>query len=92
MVQLPLFVVKKCATASSKLGAGSNRLGIQKNFINKLYDTIEIGIGKLVDADLARESAVLQSLQVKQQLGLQALSVANFTPSAVLRLFPARTA
>jgi flagellin len=62
-------------------------LEAQQSFVTKLSDTIEAGIGNLVDADLAQESARLQSLQVKQQLGLQALSIANQAPSAVLSLF-----
>ncbi len=74
-------------SALSALGAGSTRLEIQREFVGKLSDTIEVGIGNLVDADLAKESANLQALQVKQQLGLQALSIANNSPSAVLTLF-----
>lgn len=73
--------------ALSTLGAGATRLDIQKEFVGKLSDTIEVGIGNLVDADLARESATLQALQVRQQLGLQALSIANQSPGAVLALF-----
>ena len=60
---------------------------LQKEFVNQLSDTIEVGIGNLVDADLASESANLQALQVRQQLGLQALSIANQAPSTVLGLF-----
>ncbi|WP_138379951.1 flagellin [Luteithermobacter gelatinilyticus] len=74
-------------TFLSKLGAGAKRVEIQRTFTNKLADQIEVGIGNLVDADLARESANLQSLQVKQQLGLQALSIANQAPGTVLSLF-----
>ncbi|MAU41770.1 MAG: flagellin [Kordiimonas sp.] len=74
-------------SALSKLGSGAKRLELQQTFVGKLSDTIETGIGNLVDADLAKESANLQSLQVKQQLGLQALSIANQGPSAVLSLF-----
>lgn len=73
--------------ALSKIGAGAKRLEMQKAFVTKLSDAIETGIGNLVDADLAKESAKLQSLQVKQQLGLQALSIANQAPGAVLGLF-----
>ncbi|WP_321391742.1 flagellin [Emcibacter sp.] len=69
------------------LGAGAKRIESVSTFVNKLSDSIETGIGNLVDADLARESANLQSLQVKQQLGLQALSIANQAPGAVLSLF-----
>jgi flagellin len=74
-------------SALSKLGAGAKRVEIVGVFIEKLTDAIEVGIGNLVDADLARESAKLQSLQVKQQLGLQALSIANQAPGTVLSLF-----
>ena len=74
-------------TALSALGAGATRLEIQRDFVDKLSDTIEVGIGNLVDADLAKESANLQALQVKQQLGLEALSIANQSPGAVLGLF-----
>lgn len=74
-------------TALSELGSGSKRLELQGNFVSKLSDSIEVGIGNLVDADLAKTSANLQSLQVKQQLGLQALSIANQAPSTVLGLF-----
>lgn len=71
----------------SDLGAGAKRIEIIENFTDKLADTIEVGIGNLVDADMARESADLESLQVKQQLGLQALSIANQAPQAVTSLF-----
>ncbi len=69
------------------LGAQSKALDVQKSFLGKLSDSIEAGIGNLVDADLAKESARLQSLQVKQQLGAQALSIANQAPSIVLSFF-----
>ncbi len=73
--------------ALSRLGSGAKRIELQQNFVSKLSDAIETGIGNLVDADLAKESAQLQSLQVKQQLGLQALSIANQAPGTVLSLF-----
>ena len=71
----------------ARLGTGSKALDIQKTFVGKLSDSLEQGIGNLVDADLAKESAKLQSLQVKQQLGTQALSIANSAPSSVLGFF-----
>lgn len=71
----------------SQLGATANRLELQQTFAGKLGDTVDIGVGNLVDADLAKESATLQALQTKQQLGLQALSVANQAPQTVLSLF-----
>jgi len=74
-------------SALSKLGSGAKRLEMQQSFVTKLSDSIETGIGNLVDADLAKESAKLQSLQVKQQLGIQALSIANQAPGTVLGLF-----
>jgi flagellin len=74
-------------TALSDLGSASRRIDDQLIFTSKLTDTIESGIGNLVDADLAKESANLQSLQVKQQLGVQALSIANQAPQTLLSLF-----
>ena len=75
------------STALSKLGTGSRALGSHLNFVGKLQDSIDTGIGNLVDADLAKESARLQSLQTKQQLGVQALSIANQSPQVLLALF-----
>ncbi|MFT3722328.1 MAG: flagellin [Hyphomonadaceae bacterium] len=69
------------------MGSQAAALDIQNGFLSKLSDTIEQGIGNLVDADLAKESARLQSLQIKQQLGAQALSIANQAPSLVLSFF-----
>ena len=74
-------------TALAKLGTGSKSLEVHKTFVGKLSDSLEKGIGNLVDADLAKESARLQSLQVKQQLGTQALSIANSAPSNILGYF-----
>ena len=74
-------------TALSELGSGATRLELQGDFVSQLSDAIEVGIGNLVDADLANEAANLQALQVRQQLGLQALSIANQAPSTVLGLF-----
>jgi len=71
----------------AKLASGSKKFSIQATFVSKLVDTLNAGIGNLVDADMAVESAKLQSLQVKQQLGVQALSIANSAPSITLSLF-----
>jgi flagellin len=71
----------------AKLSAGAKKFSIQATFTSKLSDTLTAGIGQLVDADLAKESALLQSLQVKQQLGVQALSIANQAPQTILSLF-----
>jgi flagellin len=73
--------------ALAKLSAGAAKFSIQSTFTQKLSDTLTAGIGNLVDANMAQESAMLQSLQVKQQLGVQALSIANQAPQTILSLF-----
>jgi len=73
--------------ALAKLSSGAAKFSIQATFAQKLSDTITQGIGNLVDANMAQESATLQSLQVKQQLGIQALSIANQAPQTILSLF-----
>ena len=71
----------------ASLGSQATALDAQNDFLAKLSDEIENGIGNLVDADLAKESAKLHSLQIKQQLGAQALSIANQAPQVILSLF-----
>jgi len=73
--------------ALAKLSSGSKKFSIQIDFAQKLSDALTAGIGNLVDANMANESAMLQSLQVKQQLGVQALSIANQAPQTILSLF-----
>jgi flagellin len=73
--------------ALSQLGTDAKKVGMHKTFIGKLSDELQNGIGNLVDADLARESARLQALQTKQQLGIQALAIANPAPQVILSLF-----
>jgi flagellin len=68
-------------------GAGAKRLEAHKRFVSKLQDALTSGIGGMVDADLAKESAKLQATQVKQQLGTQALSIANGSTQSILSLF-----
>src|ERR1700761_8652723 len=74
-------------SALAKLSSGAAKFSIQASFTQKLSDTLTAGIGNLVDANMAQESARLQSLQVKQQLGVQALSIANQSPQTILSLF-----
>ena len=74
-------------TALATLGTSANALDTHLNFVSTLQDTLTTGIGNLVNADLAKESATLQALQTKQQLGIQALSIANTASSALLGLF-----
>ncbi len=71
----------------ARLGTKSKALEIQSGFVTKLSDALTASIGNLVDADLAKESANLQALQVKQQLGVQALSIANQAPQTILGFF-----
>ena len=71
----------------SELGAQAKQIERHTTYVGKLSDSLEAGIGNLVDADLAKESARLQALQVQQQLGVQALSIANQAPQMILSLF-----
>ncbi|MAK62558.1 MAG: flagellin [Ponticaulis sp.] len=73
--------------ALARLGTASKSLGVHSDFVTKLSDVTEKGIGNLVDADLAKESAKLQALQTKQQLGVQALSIANSSAGIALSFF-----
>lgn len=73
--------------ALGDLGSQAKQIEAHTTFVAKLADTLEAGVGNLVDADLARESARLQALQVQQQLGVQALSIANQAPQVILNLF-----
>ncbi len=73
--------------ALGSIGAQAKQIEAHNSFVTKLVDTLESGIGNLVDADLAKESARLQALQVQQQLGAQSLSIANQAPQIILSLF-----
>ena len=74
-------------TQLANVGANSRSVENQDNFIKVLGDTINDAIGSIVDADLAKDSAKLQALQIRQQLGSQSLSIANQAPSSLLSLF-----
>ncbi|WP_202312644.1 flagellin N-terminal helical domain-containing protein [Mesorhizobium sp. L-8-10] len=75
------------ASAASDLGAAKSRIAMQLDFASDLMDAIERGVGTLVDADMNEESTRLQALQVQQQLGIQALSIANAGVQGVMKLF-----
>lgn len=75
------------ATAAADLGAAKTRIDLQKDFVSKLMDSVDRGVGQLVDADMNKESTRLQALQVQQQLGIQALSIANGNSQSILSLF-----
>src|SRR5690606_15017842 len=79
--------LKGMATGAAELGASKARIDMQKDFISKLSDSIDRGVGQLVDADMNKESTRLQALQVQQQLGIQALSIANGNTQTILSLF-----
>lgn len=87
MIATVSTAIGKVSTALAKLGTGSKALDMHLTFINKLQDSIDSGVGNLVDADLAKESAKIQSLQTRQQLGVQALAIANSSTQALLSLF-----
>jgi len=78
---------KAFSNVVSRLGAAARRMDLQLTFTSKLTDSLKAGVGNLVDADLATESTNLQALQVKQQLGIQALSIANQQPQVLQQLF-----
>ena len=87
MIATVNIAIGKVSTALAKMGTGSKSLDMHLSFVMKLQDTLDTGVGNLVDADLAKESAKLQSLQTRQQLGVQALSIANQSTTALLSLF-----
>jgi flagellin len=79
--------INQVSAALAKLGTGSSALSRQQTFVTTLQNTINNGVGNLVDANMASESAQLQALQTKQQLGIQALSIANSSTNSLLSLF-----
>jgi len=75
------------STVLGNLGADTRTIVFQDDFVTKISDAQEVGLGSIVDADLAKESARLQALQVQQQLSIQTLNIANQTPNVLLSLF-----
>ena len=86
-IQVVANTLQNVNSVLAEFGALSRQILLQSQFAVRLADTLELGIGNLVDADLARESANLHAFQVKQELGIQALSIANQAPQAILQLF-----
>ena len=80
-------MIDRSIDAAANFGSTQKRIGIQADFVGKLSDALKSGIGSLVDADMEEASARLQALQVQQQLGTQALSIANQQPQSLLALF-----
>ncbi|MFD1744840.1 flagellin [Rhizobium helianthi] len=79
--------LKDMTNAAADIGAVNARIDLQSTFVNDLMDSIEKGVGKLVDADMNEESTRLKALQTQQQLGIQALSIANNDSQSILSLF-----
>ena len=79
--------ISRAADRLAALGSGSKRIEVQSEFTQQLIDILREGLGSLVDANLAQESATLQALQIKQQLGVQSLAIANSGPQNILALF-----
>jgi len=86
-VALVETAIQNVSSQLSKIGTGAKALDTHLTNVMKLQDTLDAGVGNLVDADLAKESAKLQALQTKQQLGVQALSIANQSSGILLSLF-----
>ena len=87
MAEIVDKALRSMTDAATLLGAAKSRISLQKDFVSKLMDSIDVGIGQLVDADMNEESTRLQALQVRQQLGVQALGIANQSAQMILRLF-----
>jgi flagellin len=81
------FMIQNAIDSAASFGSAQGRIETQANFISSLTDSLKSGIGTLVDADMEEASARLQALQVQQQLGVQALSIANQAPQSLLSLF-----
>ncbi len=79
--------IESMTDAATSLGAIKTRIDIQKDFADSMMSAIDKGVGQLVDADMNEESTRLQALQVRQQLGIQAMSIANQSAQAILQLF-----
>lgn len=73
--------------AATVIGSAKSRIELQKDFVTTLMQSIDTGIGQLIDADMNEESTRLQALQVRQQLGVQALNIANQSAQMILQLF-----
>ena len=87
MIRVTDDIIGQMTDAASDLGAVNSRIEMQTDFVGNLMDAIDRGVGQLVDADMSEESTRLQALQVQQQLGIQALSIANSNAQSILQLF-----
>lgn len=87
MIRVVDSILTQLTDAASNLGAINKRVEMQESFVSNLMDSIDKGVGRLVDADMNEESTRLQALQTQQQLGIQSLSIANSNPQNILTLF-----
>ena len=87
MIKVVDAILKDMTNVAANLGAAKSRIELQQNFVSNLTDSISSGIGALVDADMTEESTRLKALQTQQQLGVQALSIANSSSQSILQLF-----
>ncbi|CAN7206822.1 flagellin [Pararhizobium sp. LjRoot238] len=87
MIRVVDAILGDATDAAATLGAITSRIDMQENFVANLMDVIDKGVGRLVDADMNEESTRLKALQTQQQLGIQALSIANTNSENILRLF-----
>ena len=87
MIRVVDDIYSDMTSAASNLGSVNKRIEMQDEFVGKLMDSIDKGVGRLVDADMNEESTRLKALQTQQQLGIQALSIANSSSQSVMSLF-----
>jgi flagellin len=87
MIDVVDHILQKMTAAAANLGAINSRIEMQDDFVGQLRDSIDKGVGRLVDADMNEESTRLKALQTQQQLGVQALSIANSSSDSVMQLF-----
>jgi len=87
MIRVVDSILTTLTDSASDLGAINSRVGMQETFVSNLMDSINKGVGRLVDADMSEESTRLTALQTQQQLGIQALSIANSSSQNILSLF-----
>ena len=87
MISAVESMLNSMTDAAATIGAANSRIDMQNEFVADLMDVIDKGVGRLVDADMNEESTKLKALQTQQQLGIQALSIANSNSENILQLF-----
>ncbi len=87
MIQSVDSTLKQMTSAAASLGSLNSRIDTQTSFVSKLMDSIDSGVGKLVDANMESESSKLSALQTQQQLAIQSLSIANSSSQNIMSLF-----